>query len=125
MMRQATIYVIDDDDGVRESLRMLLEAEGYMVIDFASGEEFLRAGRPDQQSCLLLDIHMPGMSGLEVLERVRSDHPLLPVVAMTGRPDAPTARAVASSGAPLLEKPFWGRQLLDAIERGLGRNQSY
>jgi two-component system, LuxR family, response regulator FixJ len=116
---QATIYVIDDDDAVRDSLRMLLEAEGFLVVEFASGAEFLRAGRPDHHSCLLLDMHMPGLSGVELLIRVRGDHPLMPVVAMTARPGAAIAKAAASAGAPLLEKPFRGRELLDAIEGSL------
>jgi two-component system, LuxR family, response regulator FixJ len=116
---RATIYVIDDDDAVRDSLRMLLEAEGYTVVDFASGAQFLRVERTDGHSCLLLDMHMPGMSGVELLERVRGNHPLMPMVVMTGRPGPATARAAASAGAPVLEKPFMGRELLDAIERSL------
>jgi two-component system, LuxR family, response regulator FixJ len=118
-MPQPTIYVIDDDDAVRDSLRMLLEAEGFLVVEFASGAEFLRAGHPDGHSCLLLDTHMPGLSGVELLERVRGDHPLIPMVVMTGRPGAAFAKAAASAGAPLLEKPFQGRELLDAIENSL------
>ena len=119
MKGEPTIYVIDDDDAVRDSLRMLLEAEGFLVVEFASGAEFLRAGRPDRHSCLLLDMHMPGLNGVELLERVRGDHPLMPVVVMTGRPGAEIAKAAASAGAPLLEKPFRGRELLGAIERSL------
>jgi two-component system, LuxR family, response regulator FixJ len=98
---------------------MLLEAEGFLVVEFASGAEFLRAGRLDGSSCLLLDMHMPGLSGVELLERVRGDHPRTPVVVMTGRPGAAIAKAAASAGAPLLEKPFRGRELLDAIAGSL------
>jgi FixJ family two-component response regulator len=119
LTRQATIYVIDGDDAVRDSLLMLLEAEGFAVVDFASGAEFLRLGRPDGRSCLLLDMRMPDLSGVELLERVRGQYPLMPVVVMTGRPSPATARAAARAGAALLEKPFRGRELLDAIERGL------
>lgn len=119
MTRQPTIYVIDDDAAVRDSLRMLLEAEGFLVVEFASGAEFLRTGRLDGSSCLLLDMHMPGLSGVELLERVRGDHPLTPVVVMTARPGAAIAKAAASAGAPLLEKPFRGRELLDAIASSL------
>jgi FixJ family two-component response regulator len=116
-----TIYVIDDDAAVRDSLRMLLEAEGFLVVEYASGAEFLRAGRLGGSSCLLLDMHMPGLSGVELLARVRGDHPLVPVVVMTGRPGAAIAKAAATAGAPLLEKPFRGRELLDALERSLRR----
>jgi two-component system, LuxR family, response regulator FixJ len=119
LTQQPTIYVIDDDAAVRDSLRMLLEAEGFLVVEFASGAEFLRAGRLDGSSCLLLDMHMPGLSGVELLERVRGDHPRTPVVVMTGRPGAAIAKAAASAGAPLLEKPFRGRELLDAIAGSL------
>jgi FixJ family two-component response regulator len=119
LTRQPTIYLIDDDAAVRDSLRMLLEAEGFLVLEFASGAEFLRAGRLDGSSCLLLDMHMPGLSGVELLERIRADHPLTPVVVMTARPGAAIAKAAASAGAPLLEKPFRGRELLDAIAGSL------
>lgn len=119
MARQATIYVIDDDHAVRDSLRMLLEVEGFAVVDFASGAEFLRAARADGPACLLLDVNMPGMSGIELLERVRGDNPLMPVVLMTGRPSRATARAAERAGAALLEKPFRARELLDVIEQNL------
>jgi FixJ family two-component response regulator len=120
LTQQPTIYVIDDDAAVRDSLRMLLEAEGFLVVEFASGTEFLRDGRSGGRSCALLDMHMPGLSGAELLERVRRDHPLMPLVAMTGRPGASIAKAAASAGAPLLEKPFRACELLDALERSLG-----
>jgi FixJ family two-component response regulator len=118
LTRPATIYVIDDDDAVRDSLRMLLEAEGFTVVDFACGAEFLRLARPDGHCCIVLDVNMPGMSGLELLDRIRGNT-LIPVVLMTGGPGPATAKAAARAGAVLLEKPFQQRELLDAIEENL------
>ena len=117
--RQATIYIVDDNDAVRDSLRMLLEAEGFTVVDFASGAEFLHRARPAGQSCLLLDMHMPGINGLELLEWLGGAKSPIPVVVMTGDPSLAAANTVARAGAALVEKPFVGRELLDAIEKSL------
>jgi FixJ family two-component response regulator len=124
LTRAATIYVVDDDDAIRDSLRMLLEAEGFTVVDFATGAEFLRIARPDGHCCIVLDVNMPGMSGLELLDRIHGGNTLIPVVLMTGRPGPATAKAAARAGAVLLEKPFKGRELLDAIEENLRGSSS-
>jgi FixJ family two-component response regulator len=113
----ATIYVVDDDDAVRDSIRVLLECEGFAVVEFASCADFLRYARPDGRSCIVLDVHMPGMGGLELLDRIRRDKMIMPVIAMTGRPDPAIARAVNRVGAALLEKPFRGDELVRSIER--------
>jgi len=123
--RPTTIYIVDDNDAVRDSLRMLLEVEGFTVVDFPSGAEFLVGARPIGQCCLLLDLHMPGISGLELLERLRGDKSPIPVVVMTGYPNLAAARAVARAEATLLEKPFSGRELLDAIEKSLRGSSAF
>jgi two-component system response regulator FixJ len=120
LTRQATIYVVDDDDAVSDSLRMLLEAEGFTVFAFACAEAFLAVARAEDPACLLLDLNMPGTGGFELLARIRRESGGIPVVLMTGRFSAAAARAAASAGAALLEKPFQGGELLDAIERALG-----
>ncbi len=121
-MRERTIYVIDDDDAVRDSIRMMLECDGFTVAEFASCVDFLRHARPDGCSCIVLDVHMPGMSGLELLDRLRRDKVMVPVVVATGRHDPSIARAVARAGAVLLQKPFRGTELIAAILQGLRGN---
>jgi FixJ family two-component response regulator len=123
MMRHATIFVIDDDDAVRDSLRMLLESEGFVVHAYASCAEFLGGRRPDGSSCLLLDVHLDGMSGLELIDRLEQDHIEIPTILMTGMPDAATRRAVDRIGAPLLVKPFRPGELLDCVESRLRKKE--
>ncbi|MGO8914285.1 MAG: response regulator transcription factor [Stellaceae bacterium] len=115
MERGAIIYVIDDDDAVRDSLRALLECEGFTAVDFASCAAFLRHAPLQSRDCLVLDLHMPGMGGLELLERLRRDGIITAAILMTGRPDPAIAQAAARAGAPLLEKPFRVGDLLRAI----------
>jgi two-component system, LuxR family, response regulator FixJ len=118
-VRDETIYVIDDDDAVRDSLRVLLECEGYKVVDFASCADFLRNARPDGPSCLVLDVHIPGMSGLELLEQLRHDNTMIAVVIISGRLNPVMRRAVDRAGVKLLEKPFATGDLVASIEAAL------
>lgn len=114
------IYIVDDDDAVRDSVRILLEVHGYDVQDFASGPEFLAGfdGRP--KACLILDINMPGMGGLEVLDAVGAKWPGLPVIMITGRGDgASKTQALRNGAVALLEKPFGDMALVQSIERAL------
>ncbi|HUH85606.1 MAG TPA: response regulator [Stellaceae bacterium] len=113
------IYVVDDDDDVREALRRLLEWEGFDVSAFASCADVLRHGLSDDPACLVLDVHMPGMTGLELLERIRRDRRTMPAVLMTGRPDAAILRAAARAGVALLRKPFAADELVNSIEEAL------
>lgn len=119
MARKAVIYVIDDDDGVRDSIRILLECEGFAVVDFASCADLLRHGYPHECDCILLDVDAPGTSGLELLDQLRRDKIIIPVIVMTGARDAPIWLAAERGGAALLEKPFRQGELLGSIERGL------
>ncbi len=115
------IFIVDDDDAVRDSLRLLLEAHGMTVEDFDSAVEFAAAYRPHARSCLILDLHLPKMGGLDYLASLGKDGPELPVIMVTGRgDDASRERAFELGAFAFLEKPVDNRELLSAINRALG-----
>jgi two-component system CheB/CheR fusion protein len=115
-----TIFVVDDDNGLRETMRELLEAEGRRVESYASGEEFFDAYRPGIDGCLLVDAGMPGMSGLELLQRLKTEGTRLPAIMITGMGDVPTAvRAMKAGAVDFIEKPIGREDLLASIERAL------
>jgi two-component system response regulator FixJ len=89
------ILIVDDDEAVRDSLRLLLECEGYETRKFASGREFVAAGGAGEGDCLILDVNMPGMSGIEILETMR----MHPVIVISGRTDALTRKRAHAAGA--------------------------
>jgi two-component system, LuxR family, response regulator FixJ len=120
-LARGTVYVIDDDDAVRDSIRLLLECEGFRVVDFASAAEFLRQAPGDWHSCILTDMHMPGMTGLELIEEIRRRDPTIPIIAMTGRPDRAVEEAVEEADGTLLVKPFRFGELVAAIGKALRR----
>jgi len=110
------IYLVDDDSAVRDSLSVLLEVEGFRVRAFESAEAFLAAWTPALRGGLLLDVRMPGMDGLELLERLRALGAGLPVVVMTGHGDVPLAvRAMKAGALDFVEKPLAGGELLEAV----------
>src|SRR5690625_3260310 len=114
-MRETCIYIVDDDPAVRDSLTVLLEVEGYRPVAFESAEHFLEAWAPDLRGGLLLDVRMPGMDGLELLDRLRQAGIMLPVVVMTGHGDVPLAvRAMKLGALDFIEKPLSDSLLLDA-----------
>jgi two-component system response regulator FixJ len=115
---------VDDDDAVRDSIRMLLECEGFTVRTYASGAAFLREARPDRNSCVVIDVAMPGMSGLELLDQLRWYGITIPAIVMTGALDARIRSAVDRARAILLEKPFQVGELVGCIERALSRERS-
>jgi len=115
-----TIYIVDDDEALRDSLVWLLESNNYRVAQFESAEAFLKAYRPEMAGCLVLDVRMPGMSGLELYERLRDRHATLPVVFITGHGDVPMAVSVLKKGAvDFIEKPFSDRDMLKLIDQCL------
>lgn len=121
-----TVLIADDDEAVRDSLQVLLEAAGYRVRTFASGSEFLSAARPKGDACLVIDVRMPGLGGLEVQERLQAEGAALPVVVITGHGDVPLAvRAMKAGAADFVEKPFTEAAILGAVERAfeIGRRQ--
>jgi FixJ family two-component response regulator len=116
----ATVFVIDDDLSMRESLRSLFRSVGHAVEAFASAQDFLDRGPPDGAACLVLDIRLPGRSGLEFQRDLAARGMPLPIVFITGHGDIPMSVAAMKAGAiEFLTKPFRDQDLLDAVHRGL------
>ena len=114
------ISVVDDDDSVRESLRGLLRSVRFGVEVFASAEEFLSADRAHQTDCLILDVRMPGMGGLELQRRLAASHPEVPVIFITAHGDEELrSRALRSGAVDYLLKPFSEESLLQAVQTAL------
>lgn len=114
------IFILDDDEAVRDSLQVLLECEGLAARAFASGREFLDAVRPQAGDCVLLDLHLPGLGGLDVLEGLRRRGEDVPVIVLTGHPSpAARSRAAAAGALAFVEKPYRADALLDLIHQAL------
>lgn len=114
------VFIVDDDAWVRDSLAVLLDLKGYRTQAFASAEEFLKNYRPASAGCLLLDVRMPGMSGLELQAALRERQVKLPIIVMTAHGDVPTARAALVAGAvDFLEKPVDPELLLVTVRAAL------
>ena len=119
-METTRIVVVDNDAPVRAALESLLTAAGYKVDSHASAEAFLQSGRFSGTDCLLLDVRMPGMSGVELQEHLARIGAAVPIVFMTGQPATSVRSEALSAGVvEFLEKPFSDDALLDAIERAL------
>jgi len=119
-MPKNTVYIVDDDASVRDSLALLLSLRGYATLLFANAEDFLGALRPDWSGCVVADIRMPGMSGLELQQRLQHHAPALPVIVITAHGDVMAARqAFLAQAVDFIEKPFDAEQLVAAIERAL------
>lgn len=118
------IYVIDDEPTVGTALRRLIESVGLAVQIFTSAQEFLNAKLQDAPGCLVLDVRMPGMSGLEVQQRLAAAGICLPVIFLTGYADVQmTVRAMKAGAIEFLTKPFHEQELLDAIQAALQRHR--
>lgn len=119
-MSEPTIYVVDDDEGVRDSLAALLEADGFRVAAYASAEAFLKRGAIDGHACLLADVRMPGMDGLELLGRLADQRSVMPVIMITGHGDVPMAvRAMKLGAVDFIEKPFDPEVILASVREAL------
>lgn len=117
---QATVFVVDDDDAMRHSLAFLLESLGHPVHSFASGEDFLAARQAGEPGCLVLDVRMPGMSGLELQRELAERGTTLSIVFISGHGDIPmVVRAMRAGAIVFLEKPFNDQVLLDHVAEGL------
>jgi len=123
MASNPVVFVVDDDDAVRESLAMSLKLAGHQVESFASAAAFLASGAPNRSGCLVTDIRMPEMDGIELQEELRKRNCSLPVIVITGHGDVPLAvRAMKAGAGDFLEKPFARDALLTAVRRALERN---
>ena len=119
-----TVYIVDDDAAVRDSLSLLLSLRGYRTATFSSGEDFLAAWNPSLSGCLVADIRMPGMSGLELQAELARRGSRLPVVIVTAHGDVATARAAFQSHAvDFLEKPFDDSSPVEAVEASFRRER--
>lgn len=122
-MTEPTIFIVDDDAPVRDSLALLLGLKGYAIRSFASAEDFLTACQPDWHGCLLLDIRMAGMNGLELQQQLISRQIVLPIIFITGHGDVAAARAALKAGAAdFLEKPLDDQILITTIADALERS---
>jgi two-component system, LuxR family, response regulator FixJ len=124
--RPATVFIVDDDNGVRGSIRLLLKSVNLQTTPFASAQEFLAAYSPDQPGCLILDIRMPGMSGLELQQELNHRGAVIPVIFISGHGDIPMAVAAMQQGAfDFLTKPFRDQELIDRVQRALQQDAQY
>src|ERR1700722_262335 len=120
LQTQPTVYVVDDDQATRKSLRWLVETLGVPVQTFHSGASFLDSYDPSQPGCLVLDVMMGGMSGLELQRELNERNIEIPVIVLTGYGDVPTAvRALKNGAVEFLEKPFDGEVLLEQVRRAI------
>ena len=123
MTRERTVFVVDDDPEVQDALRWLIESVALPVEIFGSAEGFMNAVGPDRPGCLVLDVRMPGMGGLRLLENLRSLRIHLPVIMLTGHGDVPLAvRAMKAGAFDFVEKPCADQDLLDRIYSALQRD---
>src|SRR4029077_14746273 len=120
MDEEGTVFLVDDDAGVRDSLTLLLSLKGLRTQPFATAESFIETYRPDWSGCVLTDLRMPGMTGLELQAALRERQMEVPVVVLTAHGDVATARAALKNGAfDFLEKPIDDGMLLDVLQNAL------
>lgn len=119
-----SIFIVDDEPDVRAALRLLIKSVGYNVECFASADEFFEQFDSNKKGCLILDVRMPGMSGMELQEKLTQMNALLPIIMISGHGEIPMAvKAVQNGAIDFLQKPFSDQQLLDRISQALKINQ--
>ena len=122
---KAIVFVVDDDLSVREALGSLIRSAGLKVETFASAQEFLARRRADMPSCLVLDVRLPGLSGLELQKRMAEVNIEIPIIFITGHGDVPTTVQAMKAGAvEFLTKPFRDEDLLEAIQQAIKRDRA-
>ena len=120
MMREYTVHIVDDDQDLRAAIEELFRASGYLTIGYASAEEFLTASINSGINCLILDIRMSGMSGMQMLDELNRRGSYIPVIFLTGHGSVPTAiKAIRNGAFDFLEKPIDNQVLLDKVEMAL------
>ena len=123
MNDQASVFVVDDDREVRDALRLLLESVGLRVECFESSQVFLDQFNPEKPGCLVLDVRMPGMSGLDLQAHLAEERLCPPIIIVTGHGDVPMAvRAVQAGAMNFIEKPFNDQVLLDSVHRAIEKD---
>jgi FixJ family two-component response regulator len=124
MDAEALVFVVDDDAPMRASLKNLIRSVGLRVEVFASAQAFLSSPRPDVPGCLVLDVRLPGLSGLELQQRLAEGDMAMPIIFITGHGDIPmTVQAMKAGAVEFLPKPFRDQALLDAIQQALARDR--
>jgi FixJ family two-component response regulator len=119
----SVVFVVDDDPSVRRAIKRLVESVGLRVEGFGSAREFLRSQRPDVPGCLVLDVRLPGISGLDFQRELREANIHIPIIFISAHGDIPmTVRAMRAGAVEFLTKPFRDQELLDAIQQGLERD---
>ena len=122
----ATVFIVDDDDAIRDSMSMLMETIGLNTQSFASAQEFLDSFDVDKPGCLVLDIRMPGMSGLELQQELVRKNSMLPIVFVTGHGDIPMAvQAIQNGAADFIQKPFRDQDLIDRVNTALTDDEAF
>jgi len=122
----ASVYIVDDDPAVRDSLKWLMESVNLPVKSFSTGMEFLDSDASKEPGCVILDIRMPGMSGIDVFEELQSRGSTIPVIFLTGHGDVHLAvRAMKSGAFDFVEKPFNDQVLLDLIQKAIRHDAAY
>ena len=117
------ICIVDDDEAVAHSLKLLLETFGFSVQSYGSGAQFLADERHRAAGCLVIDLHMPGLSGLDVMDRLQREGVRLPTILVSGRLDTKARERAASLGvAGIIEKPFAARRMIDLIRASLSES---
>ncbi len=120
---QTTVFIVDDDEAVRDSLKMLMESVDLHAEVFASAHDFLQLFDDDRSGCLVLDIRMPGMSGLELQAVLNERRSMLPVIFITGHGDVPMAvQAIRGGAQDFIQKPFREQELLDRVQQVLAED---
>ena len=121
----AIVFVVDDDPSIREAIKSLVSLEGPRVETFGSAQEFLRAERPDLPGCVVLDVELPGLSGLDLQRELAAHGIKLPIIFITGYGDIPmSVRAMKAGATEFLTKPFRDQDLLDAIQQALQHDRT-
>jgi FixJ family two-component response regulator len=119
------VFVVDDDSSVRDSLRRLISSVGFNVEVFPTAQAFLKARRPDAPGCLVLDVRLPGLSGLDLQRELADTDAALPIIFLTGHGDIPmSVRAMKAGAVEFLTKPFREQDLLDAIRAAIERDRA-
>ncbi|MCG8426756.1 MAG: response regulator transcription factor [Chromatiales bacterium] len=123
MTHETTVFIVDDDQEVRDALQLLMESVGLRVEAYSSAQAYLDQFDPERPGCLVLDVRMPGMSGLDLQARLSSERLHPPIVIITGHGDVPMAvRAVQAGAIDFIQKPFNDQALLDSVHRALSHD---